>query len=251
MKKIYLNLYFYTFFVVFSAVSIPVLTLIVALSAIFISRHQVMRLFRRFISLYGRVVVRLPFPFIKVYYSPGNENDSPGPFIFVCNHRSVADAFLISCLPFEVVQVVDMWPFHIPVLGRYAKLAGYLNIKAISHEEFLEEALQLLKGGTSIVFFPEGTRSVNREIGTFHSTAFRLALQSQAPVIPICLSGTEQVLPKGSRMLSPGKIRVKGLSAINWQAVKDLSAYSFKNMVRGIIHDELAVMEQTSQASLV
>lgn len=204
-----------------------------------------MRLFHRYMSLYGRVVSWLPFPIVRVHCDAGAGDNGPGPFIFVCNHRSAVDAFLMSYIPYEFVQVVNIWPFRIPVLGVYAKLAGYLNINVISHETFFQQSLQLLKDGVSIIFFPEGTRSVNREMGNFHSAAFRLSLQAKVPVVPFCISGTEQILPKGSRLLRPGVVRLHMLPAIKWKDVKDLNAYSFKNMVRGIIHNELAVMEQT------
>ena len=236
---------------VFSAVSIPLMTLSGVFLSIFISRRHAMRLIRRYMCLYGRVVTWLPFPLVRVCYEACEQNKGQGPFIFVCNHRSAVDPFLMSYLPYEAVQVVNVWPFRIPVFGAYARLAGYLNINLMPYEEFLKESLGLLKDGASMIFFPEGTRSVGREMGNFRGAAFRLSLESKTPIVPICISGTEEVMPKGMRLLRPGKIRLRTLPAIQWKDVRDLSAYSFKNMVRQIISNELAVMEPRTSSGFI
>ena len=149
----------------------------------------------------------------------------------------------MGVLPHELVQIVNVWPFRIPVLGFYAKLSGYLNIRMMSSEQFMQNASQLLKERVSIVFFPEGTRAAGRTMGSFHGAAFRLALKTKASVVPICISGSENIPPKGSALLHPGKIRVRRLPAITWNEYKDLTAFTFKNKVREIINRELSTME--------
>jgi 1-acyl-sn-glycerol-3-phosphate acyltransferase len=142
-----------------------------------------------------------------------------------------------------VVQIVNVWPFRIPVLGLYAKFAGYLNIRMMSQEQFLKKAGALLSQGVSIVFFPEGTRSASRTMGSFHGAAFRLALASKASVVPLCISGNENIPPKGSLLLRTGSIRVRRLTAITWDEYRELNAYAFKNRVWKIIDRELSLME--------
>ena len=151
--------------------------------------RRVMKRFRRSISWYGRVMTSVPFPFIRLRYEDCSGGGADRAYIFVCNHRAASDAFLMCVLPHEAVQVVNTWPFHIPVLGRFARMAGYLNIKKMTPELFYEKAEALLAEGVSIIFFPEGTRSGNREIGAFHGTAFRLALRSKAPIVPLMHRG--------------------------------------------------------------
>ena len=243
VKLFFLNLYFYTFFFLLSATVIPVLTLVVALSRIFLSHRETMKRFRRAISWYGKIITAIPYPFIKLRYEDRGAQDAGGPYIFVCNHRSASDAFLMCVLPHEVVQIVNVWPFRIPVLGIYAKFSGYLNIRMMSPEEFTDTAKTLLSEGVNIIFFPEGTRSANRTMGSFHGAAFRLALESKVPIVPLCISGSENIPPKGSLRLRPGTIRVRRLSAIPWEEYKDLTAFAFKNRVWHIIDNELSVME--------
>jgi 1-acyl-sn-glycerol-3-phosphate acyltransferase len=245
-KLILLNLYFYTFFILLSSIVIPMLTLLVAVSRIFQSHRKTMRRFRRAISWYGKIIAAIPYPFIKLRYEDHAKNGIDGPYIFVCNHRAASDAFLMCVLPYEVVQIVNVWPFRIPVLGLYAKFSGYLNIRMMSHEQFMEKATKLLSEKTSIVFFPEGTRSKDGTMGSFHGAAFRLALETKASVVPLCITGNERIPPKGSLLLRPGTIQVRRLPAIPWNEYKDLNAFAFKNRVWNVINAELSVMEKDS-----
>lgn len=222
---------------------IPVLTLYVAFLSFFVSHRTAMKRFRRAISWYGRVITSVPFPFIKLRYEDRSKNGLPGPYVFVCNHRAASDAFLMCVLPHEAVQVVNIWPFRIPVLGFYARWAGYLNINMMAPELFFKDAMQLLMDGVSIIFFPEGTRSAGREMGHFHGAAFKLALQSGVPIVPLCISGNENIPPRGSLLLNPGTIRVRRLPAIPWIEYKDSNAFLLKNRVRELIGKELDLME--------
>jgi 1-acyl-sn-glycerol-3-phosphate acyltransferase len=229
-----------------SALVISALTLFVAFMRIFLTHRQTMKRFRRAISWYGKAVMAVSFPFITVRHECIANNAPEGPYIFVCNHRSAADPFLIGVLPQEAVQTVNIWPFRIPVLGVYAKFSGYLNIRMMPREEFMLQATQLLAEGVSIFFFPEGTRSTTGEMGGFHSAAFRLALESRASVVPICMAGAEKILPKGSSLIRPGTIRLRVLPAISWEEYKDLTAFAFKNRVWKVIDQELSKMENTA-----
>ena len=244
VKLFLLNLYFYTFFSLFSAIGIPALTVFVAFTRLFLSHRRTMRRFRRAISWYGKLITAIPYPFIRLKYEDhSGARRGEGPFIFVSNHRSASDAFLMCVLPHEAIQIVNVWPFRIPVLGLYARFSGYLNIRMMSHEEFMATGTKLLQEGVSIVFFPEGTRSASRTMGSFHGAAFRLALESRADLVPLCISGNENIPPKGSLMLRPGTIRVRRLPAVTWDEYKDLTPYAFKNRVWHIIDAELSRME--------
>ena len=204
-----------------------------------------MRQLRRAIHIYGRVVSWLPYPFIKVFYEDRSGSKHRGPYIIVCNHRGTADAFLMAYLPFELIQVVNIWPFHIPVLGKCARWAEYLDIKNLPPETFFKKAAELLEQGVSIVFFPEGTRSVSREMGQFHSAAFRLFMETKVPIAPVCITGTENTPTKGSAILHPSVIRIRKMPDILWEEFKDLNSYNLKNTVRQTIGRELAMMEGT------
>ncbi len=238
-----LNVYLYSLFLFISGIVTPLFTGIVVMLAPISPRRTSMKRFRRFISWYGRIITAAAYPFIKIRYEARAIQGLPGPCIFVCNHQSASDPFLMSVLPYECVQTVNIWPFRIPVLGVYARFAGYLNIRMMSHELFIKKALQLLEQGVSVIFFPEGTRSVTGKMGSFHGAAFRLARESRVPIVPLCISGNAKIPAKGSLLLQPGTITVRTLSPIAWDEYKDVNAFALKNRVWKMIDRELSIME--------
>ena len=246
LKLLYLNISFYSLFVLFSIIGIPILTLYIAFLSLFVSKRVVMKRFRRAISFYGAVITRLlPFPLVRVLYHDHDRNGKQGPFIFVSNHRSSSDAFLMACLPYECIQVVNIWPFKIPVLGMFARMAGYLSVREMPFEKFSDDAAELLSQGVSIIAFPEGTRSGGKEVGQFHGSVFRVALRTRSKIVPLCITGNENVPPRGSLLLQPETIRIHKLPALQWEDYKDFSPFKLKNHVRNIIAEQLALMEGT------
>jgi 1-acyl-sn-glycerol-3-phosphate acyltransferase len=244
MKIVALNIAFYLSFIIFSAIAIPLLTLLVAITALFSSRRMTMKRFRRAISWYGLFIIRwLAFPFVRIYYQD-HEKDAPnsGAYIFVCNHRSASDPFLLACLPYEIVQVVNIWPFRIPVLGIYARWAGYLSVREMPFEEFSRKAVKLIRQGVSIAVFPEGTRSGCSEMGQFHGAIFRVAIEACCPIVPVCIIGNENI-PSRNFVMYPGTIKIHKLPALRWEDYQNISPFKLKNRVREIIAEHIEKIE--------
>ncbi len=245
LKFIYLNITFYTFFIVFSLAAIPVSAFFVIFCRLILSRRQTMKRLRSAMNWYGAVIIRiLPFPLVRIEYKDYTQNNPNKPYVFICNHRSASDPFLMAVFPVEAIQVVNIWPFRLPVLGIVAKIAGYLSVREMPFEEFFAKTTKLLREGVSIVVFPEGTRSRDNSVGQFHSAIFRVALQTRTPVVPVCITGTESVPPIGSGFLHPGIIKIHRLKPLLWEEYGAMEAFKFKNYVRQIIIDEVADMER-------
>ncbi len=241
------NSIFYFLFLIFSLIGIPFFALIVAFQSPFISHRNAMKKFRRAISWYGLGVCKiLPFPFVRVYFKDFDTSINQGPFIFICNHRSASDPFLMAYLPYEVIQVVNIWPFKIPVLGFAAKCAGYLSVREMSFEDFANKTIKLLNSGVSIAAFPEGTRSADGSVGQFHSAIFRVAINSGYPIVPVCITGNENIPARGTLLLRPGVIKIHKLKSIIYDEYKDFSPYKLKNRIRQIVIDEIKIMEGQS-----
>lgn len=237
------NIFYVPWFVIISLVLAFLVTLAISFSYIMGGHRHAMRVFRFGIAWYARTLIKFFYPYVRVRCEYFEKSDATEPYIFVSNHRSFVDSYLLAYLPYEGVLIVNTWPFRIPVLGYYAKLAGYLNINKMAPDVFFEKARRLLEENVSLVFFPEGTRSIGRAMGKFHGTAFRLALQSKMPLVPLCVTGTEKILPKGSLLIRPGKLTIRRLRAIPWEEYKDLTAFALKNRIRRIIGEELERME--------
>jgi 1-acyl-sn-glycerol-3-phosphate acyltransferase len=244
---IWLNL---SFWIVFT-----VLTLFLALVAIpyhilfklLGNRRKSDRLIRRTITHYGAAVIRSGWPLVRVQFVDCAPDDKP-PFVFVANHRSASDAFVTACLPGECVQVLNIWPSRVPLINYLSRTAGYLRVREMPFEEFVEKGMRLLADGVSIIAFPEGTRSGSKKMGPFHGAAFRLAQRAGAKICPLAVSGTENIPLRGSLVMHPGRIVMTKLPAITSEQYGEVSAYVLKMRVRETIHRHLEAQDrQTHQ----
>ncbi len=241
--KFFLNIYIYSVVILFTAVIFPFSILYLAIVMILFSKRFFLKRLRRFISWYGLIIIRiLIFPFVKTKFIDSADKENIGACIFVCNHRSSSDPFLLSLLPYEIIQIVSDWPFRIPLLGLMAKLAGYLSIKEMKSEFFFESAAKLLHQGVCLGAFPEGTRSGSNKMGQFNGAIFRVALKVKCPIVPLCITGNENI-PTRDFVLNTGRVKVKKLSAIKYDEYKNMTSFKLKNYVRNIIAKETANME--------
>ncbi|MGC8492625.1 MAG: lysophospholipid acyltransferase family protein [Syntrophobacteraceae bacterium] len=147
---------------------------------------------------------------VKVRLS-GLENLNGGPCILVSNHQGWFDIFVaLGKIPVRFSWLAKEELFKIPVLGQAMSRAGYISIdrsdrrKAIAS---MNRVAEVVRQGTSVFIFPEGTRSADGVIKEFKKGAFVIAAKSGQPVIPISISGSYRILPKSSWMIHPGEIR--------------------------------------------
>ena len=234
---------FYTAYFLFSFVYILTTSLITLPVALFASRKTMLRLTRLFIRGYGTGTVWAGLPWIRLVFEDRSGVASGQSCLFVSNHQSIADIYLMAALSREVVFLSNRWPFKIPVLGFFAKLAGYMSVQSLPPDDLLPHVQELFRDGASIICFPEGTRTRTGQLGPFHTTAFRIAQQAGVPIVPVCISGTYHVMPPGSALLRPGTIRMHLLPAIDPQSCQDLNPHAFKRHMRDLMAQELATME--------
>ena len=240
------SLVFYPLLAVYTAVALAGLSTAMSLGAPFVSHRENMRRFRRMISIYGYGIIRgLARPVVRaVYDSPPREARTAK--IFVSNHVSSSDPFFMAFFPESAVQVVNLWPFKLPVLGIFARLAGYLSIRAMSPEAFQAAGTRLLGEGISIIAFPEGTRAESGPMGPFHGALFRLAQATRTPLVPVCIVGNERTPAKGSWILEPATVRMRCLPEMAWNEFSHMTPYQLKNHVRRLIQDEVDRMGATA-----
>lgn len=203
-----------------------------------IDRRRAEWLIRRSISRYGQFITHCGWPLATVKYVDFAPHEQP-PFVFIANHRSSSDPFLMSVLPVEAVQVLNIWPQRIPLVGFLSTMAGYLKVRQIPLEEFMTLGSRLLEQGVSIIAFPEGTRSGSRQMGQFHGVAFRLAQRTGAKICPLAISGNERMPPRRSLLLHPARIEIAKLPCLSRQDYQDVNPYVLKNRVRRTIQDYL------------
>jgi 1-acyl-sn-glycerol-3-phosphate acyltransferase len=239
-----LNGQFYGLMGLLTLAYVPAMVVLGLVIRPFVSRRAFLRGVRLAFSWYGRILVRvLPWPYVRVRYENHETRPVPPPYLGICNHRAASDPVLVSVLPYEGVQVVNIWPMRIPFFGAWARYAGYLSVNEMPVEEFFASAQRLLAEGCSLVVFPEGHRSASRRMGPFHSSAFHLALRARATIVPICIAGNERMPPRGSWFMRPGRVRLRRLPAVRWEQYRHLTPFLLKQHIRDMIRAELLAME--------
>lgn len=143
----------------------------------------------------------------------GRENVDPGrSYVIVCNHQSHVDVLaLYGWLDMDFKWVMKQELRRLPALGVGCEKLGHIFIDRSNRQAALASinaAKERLVAGTSVLFFAEGTRSRDGRLGTFKKGAFRFALDTGLPILPITSSGTGSILPPGTRRFWPGHARL-------------------------------------------
>jgi 1-acyl-sn-glycerol-3-phosphate acyltransferase len=127
--------------------------------------------------------------------------DPRRPYVFVANHASNADPFLVAMVPWEMKWLSKKSIFDIPLLGWMLRVAGDVEVDRGNKESArraMAEMRDRLDRKLSVIIFPQGTRSPDGTVGAFREGAFRLAIEAGVDVIPLAVAGTAESLPKGS-----------------------------------------------------
>ncbi|HEX7253775.1 MAG TPA: lysophospholipid acyltransferase family protein [Thermoanaerobaculia bacterium] len=164
-------------------------------------RYRVGRLFHDSAAFVARIN-----PFWNFRIRDEVHPDDRRPYVFVANHSSFTDVFLLASLPWEMKFLSKKSIFRIPLLGWQMRIAGDVPIVRGDRESVraaMEELRRRLDRRLSVVFFPEGTRSPDGSLGEFREGAFRLAIEAGVPVLPLAIYGASSSLPKHSVVFQP------------------------------------------------
>jgi len=151
-------------------------------------------------SLWGQTIVFFnPFWDVRII---GRENlDRKKAYVIVSNHQSMGDVIALYFLNTHFKWLAKESVFSVPVLGWGMSIVGYIRLTRGKHgsiRDSFQEASDWLKSNVSVLFFPEGTRSMTGEIGAFKNGAFKLARHCNMPLLPLVVAGTRDAIPKGS-----------------------------------------------------
>lgn len=147
----------------------------------------------------------------EAWYDPAVE---PGrSYVFLCNHQSLFDIpLLLTTCPGQVRMMAKKSLFRIPFFGWGLAAGGFIPIdrgdRSTARQSF-SSAIDRLRAGTSILLFPEGTRSLADTLLPFERGGLLLAMKTGLPIVPVGIRGTRAVQPKGSWAIRPGKVEVR------------------------------------------
>lgn len=181
--------------------------------------------------------------FIRYSFS-GEENfKKDRSYIYVCNHTSFLDIpGICLVIPGEFRALAKKELLKIPVFGWIAQSATVIVDRSSgeSRKKSLDRLKRILLKGISILIFAEGTQNRSKEVlQPFKEGAFRIAIDTQRPILPIVVTGAGPLMPPGTIKMRPGKIKMSvgpeitttGLSHEDMASLKQQTFDSMKEMV--------------------
>jgi 1-acyl-sn-glycerol-3-phosphate acyltransferase len=163
-------------------------------------------------------------PFWKLTIDRRARLDPKRTYIFVANHQSLTDIIVLLCVNHTFKYVAKASIAQIPFLGWDLKLNRHIVIERDSLRSTyiaMEEAKKWIARSISVAFFAEGTRSRTGKMAPFKRGAFKLAIETGTPIVPVAITGTRDALPRGTwRFLH----KVSGVMTI----LEPIETYSYR-----------------------
>ena len=186
--------------------------------------------------LWSRLLLRL---FRVRVAGEGLAHVPAGPAVYAANHSSALDILVVLAqLPVDVKIIHKQSLSHVPVFGWSIALAGHIPIdrsNPFRARRSLERAAERIRGGTSVLVFPEGTRSRDGAVGHFKRGSFGLAIDAGVPVVPVSLVGVKTLVPRGLWSMRPGSVRLRVHPAIATAGRPADTAQALAEEVRGVV----------------
>jgi len=159
--------------------------------------------------------------------------------IFLANHVSNLDPpILFPALPGQASVMLKKELMRIPLLGTAMRMAKFVPVERGRSREAAQTsvaaATDAIRSGLHFLIFPEGTRSKDGRLNTFKRGPFYLAMETEAPVVPVAISGTQKLMRKGSAKIYPGVVRVEILQPL-WPG-----KFATREELMRAVHRELA-----------
>ena len=145
------------------------------------------------------------------------------PFVAVSNHESLADIILIGTLPWDMKWLSKSSIFRVPFLGLMMRMAGDVGVRrgeVASRAAAFTALKRWLERGASVMLFPEGTRSRTAEMLPFKNGAFRLAIETGLPILPLAVHGTRTAIRKGSMLFGNAHVVVRILEPVSTKGLE-------------------------------
>src|SRR5512137_2554625 len=196
---------------VLAGIVLAILTLpglLVFVVAALVRRPELLLAYAVWMMRVGRVLLG-----IKVEAEGLDRLDRRTPYVFMSNHLSFLDApALVTVIDRPLRFIVKRFVFRIPVFGWGMRLAGYVPLDREGFGEGrrrLALAADLIRTrGYSFLIYPEGQRSWDGRLQPFRRGGFFMAIDAGAPIVPVSIDGTFELMPRVSRKVRKGRVRI-------------------------------------------
>lgn len=233
---------FWVFLTATSLACFPVAVLVWAVTAPFDRRRRALHLFTCFwASLYTWFNPAWP-----VTIEGRSRIRRDATYVMVANHQSLLDILVLFRLFVHFKWVSKAEIFRVPCIGWNMSLNQYIKLRRGDKEsiaEMMRHSGDTLEQGSSIMIFPEGTRSVDGRLKRFKAGAFVLAKNHRVPLLPVLIQGTSAALPKrGFVLRGYHRIRVRILDEIPIESFEDLSVEELMERTHDFFEQHLEEM---------
>ena len=233
------SLLFWGFIVVSSILLFPISLLLWLTTLAFDDRRRILH---RFTSLWASLYTWLN-PVWQVRILGRERLYESGPAVLVANHRSLLDILVLFRLQTHFRWVSKLENFRVPCVGWNMTLCDYIPLRrgdALSVQAMMRHCDRAIRGGNSIMMFPEGTRSTTDQMRPWKPGAFQIAERNGVPIQPIVVRGTAEALPKrGFILQGRHAITIEILDPIPADEVAARSVEEMTEHVRAILVDAL------------
>ncbi|WP_028314991.1 lysophospholipid acyltransferase family protein [Desulfatibacillum aliphaticivorans] len=187
-------------------------------------------------------------PAWKVHFLGKEKINPQKTYVVTSNHQSQLDILVCFGLFFHFKWVSKAEIFKVPLIGWNMVLNRYVKLirgDRDSIRKMMEACEERLAEGSSVFFFPEGTRSATGKVKAFKPGAFVLAKKMKLPILPIAVRGTTHALPKNSMNFHGShEIWVTVLDEIPYEEFKDMEDGELAEMVRQRIIPHVELEEE-------
>jgi len=229
--------WFSLFFI--SALLFPV-SLLIWITTVFFDRKRYV--LHKFTCLWSDIILGIN-PYWKVKVKGRNKIDPAGIYVIVSNHQSGADIIVLFKLHRHFKWVAKKSLFLIPFIGWNMGLNGYISIvrsRGKSKLQMMDKAVNSIRAGNSVILFPEGTRSHDGQLQPYKTGAFRLALETHTPILPVVLKETHRAIKKGGLLIHKNhQIELVVLDPIPFSSFRHLDAKELAHLVNDKTREEL------------
>jgi len=171
------------------------------------------------------------------------DNLPKGPVLFISNHQSNFDIpIFMSYINKPKAFIAKIETAKIPLVASWMRLMKcvFMDRKDIRQSvEAINKGAEFLKQGYSMVIFPEGTRSRTGDMEEFKAGSFKLAVKSGVPIVPVAISGSINIMDKGSIIIKPALVELEILKPIETSKLSKEEQKNLHITVQELIHEAI------------